>query len=81
MTTIRAEVTERDVAFVLDHRFGDGLVYLLHADERPVLEHAIRRGLVTPEGFMTPSGYRLWRRVDPAGALSGRSESWHATVC
>jgi hypothetical protein len=56
---------------VLDHRFGDGLVYLLHADEKAVLEHATSRGLVSKEGFLTSSGCRLWRRVDPAGALAG----------
>ena len=72
MRTRKPAVTERDVAIVLDHRFGDGLVYLVEAKEQPVLEHAISQGLVSPEGFLTPSGYRLWRRVDPAGALAGR---------
>ena len=61
MTIKTPEVTERDVAIVLDHRFGDGLVYLLHAAEKPALEHAIKQGLVSPEGLLTPSGYRLWR--------------------
>ena len=78
MTTRSSQVTEKDVAIVLDHRFGDGLVYILHANEKPVLEHAIRQGLVNPDGFLTPSGYRVWRRFDPAGALAGRAESWCA---
>ena len=73
MTTQTLEVTERDVATVLDHRFGDGLVYLLDAEEKPVLEHARNQGLVNREGFLTPSGYRLWRRVDSAGTLTGRN--------
>ena len=72
MTTKGAQITERDVAIVLDHRFGDGLVYLVDANERRVLEHAISQGLVSAEGFLTPSGYRLWRRVDLAGTLAGR---------
>ena len=72
MTTRSSQVTEKDVAFLLDHLFGDGLVYLVHADEKRVLEHAISAGLVSPEGLLTPSGYRLWRRVDPSGALAGR---------
>ena len=75
MTTKGTQVTERDVAIVLDHRFGDGLVYLVDANERRVLEHAVSQGLVSAEGFLTPSGYRLWRRVDPAGALGGRGYS------
>ena len=69
METRRLEVTERDVAAMLDHHFGDGLVYLLHAGERSLLEHATSLGLVSPEGYLTPAGYRLWRRVDQAGAV------------
>jgi hypothetical protein len=75
MRTQNLKVTEQDVAIVLDHRFGDGLVYLVDAKERPVLEHAISQGLVSSEGFLTPSGYRLWRRVDPAGAVTGRGSA------
>ena len=71
MTTSNSKVTKRDIAVLLDHRFGDGLVYRLHADERRLLEHAISAGLVSPEGFLTASGYWFWRRVDPAGALAG----------
>jgi hypothetical protein len=69
MKTKRLGVTEQDVTGVLDHHFGDGLVYLLHAEERPLLEHAISLGLVSPEGYLTPAGYRLWRRVEQAGAV------------
>ena len=56
-------ITQQQVAVVLNHRFGDGLIYLLNAEERPVLDFAIREGLVSPDGFLTPSGYRLWRRL------------------
>ena len=75
MRTQHPEVSEQDVAVVLDHRFGDGLVYLVDAKERPVLEHAISRGLVNSEGFLTPSGYRLWRRASPAGAGTRRGSA------
>ena len=70
MTTGNSKITERDVAVLLDHRFGDGLVYLIHADERRLLAHAISAGLVSPEGFLTASGYRFWRRMDPVGTLA-----------
>ena len=71
MTKRNSKATELDVAILLDHRFGDGMVYLVHADERRLLKHAISAGLVSPEGFLTASGYRFWRRMDPVGALAG----------
>ena len=59
-------ITQQQVAVVLNHRFGDGLIYLLNAEERPILDFAIRKGLVSADGFLTPSGYRLWRRFAPS---------------
>jgi hypothetical protein len=62
----RDPITQQQVAVVLNHRFGDGLIYLLNAEERPILDLAMREGLVSADGFLTPSGYRLWRRLAPA---------------
>ena len=49
---------------LLDHRYGDGLVYLREASERSILSRAIRRGLVSAEGYLTPAGLALLARHD-----------------
>ena len=41
---------------LLDHHFGDGLVYLRDPDERGHLERAKELGLVNAEGYLTPAG-------------------------
>jgi hypothetical protein len=68
-----SRINARAIARFLDQRFGDGLVYLLHSDDKPILSHAMRQGFVSGEGYLTPEGYSFWRRnVDavagPAGA-------------
>ena len=47
---------EPDLLRLLDHRYGDGLVYLREDDERGLLARAIRLGLVSPDGYITPKG-------------------------
>ena len=41
---------------LLDHRYGDGLVYLREDEERALLSRAMRLGLVSPDGYITPKG-------------------------
>jgi hypothetical protein len=46
---------------LLDHRYGDGQIYLTHADEKPILRAAIRLlGLVSDEGYVTRYGKQWW---------------------
>lgn len=45
-----------DMLQLLSHRYGDGLVYLREAGERGLFDRAIRLGLISSEGFLTPAG-------------------------
>ncbi len=51
-----ADALEGAMLQLLDHRFGDGLVYLREDEERDLLSRAIRLGLVSPDGYITPKG-------------------------
>ena len=61
----RASVDDEQLAQFLGRRYGDGLVYIQEREDRVLLLLAIRLGLVSEEGYLTPSGYRFWNaRVD-----------------
>ncbi|MFQ5464263.1 MAG: hypothetical protein ACE5E5_16770 [Phycisphaerae bacterium] len=47
---------------LLGHRYGDGLVYFGDTAERRVYHLAIRLGLVSTEGYLTPEGRSLLAR-------------------
>jgi hypothetical protein len=47
---------------LLDHRYGDGLVYLCDDREQPLYHEAVRLGLVSSEGYVTPRGLSLLAR-------------------
>ncbi|MDX1433094.1 MAG: hypothetical protein R3286_11670 [Gammaproteobacteria bacterium] len=53
---------ELAMAEFLAHRFGDGLVYLRDDSDRELLRLAVRRGLVSAEGYVTPRGLALLAR-------------------
>ena len=55
---------ERDIAGLLGHHFGDGLVYLQGARDHSLLAQAQARGLVSDDGYLTNAGYRLWRQCE-----------------
>ena len=52
----QGESIEPELLKLLDHRYGDGLVYLREDEERGLLARAIRLGLVSPDGYITPKG-------------------------
>lgn len=62
MTTVAREATEVELVRLLDHRFGDGLVYLPDPDARDVFLSAMRLGLINEEGYLTPAGRALVAR-------------------
>ena len=67
-----SRMTARTIAHLLNQRFGDGLVYLLHKDDKPILNHAMQQGFVSGEGYLTPEGYSFWRRnLDSVARLAG----------
>ena len=47
---------------LLDHRYGDGLVYLREAAERTLYRQAMRLGLISSEGYLTPEGFAVIAR-------------------
>jgi hypothetical protein len=53
---------ERGILRLLGHRYGDGLVYLRNAAEQQLLHEAVRLGLVSSEGYVTPQGLALLAR-------------------
>ena len=51
-----------ELARVLQHRYGDGTVYLPRTGTRPVLRLCIQLGLISDEGFITRKGRELVAR-------------------
>ena len=45
------------IARMLAHRYGDGLVYFRDEGERHLFNLAVERGLISPEGYITPDGH------------------------
>lgn len=61
----RANVNDEQLAQFLGRRYGDGLVYMQEREDKVLLRLAMKLGLVSEEGYLTPSGYRFWNaRVD-----------------
>jgi len=46
-----------DIALLLAHRFGDGLVYFRDEGERKLFGLAVEWGLLSREGYLTPEGH------------------------
>lgn len=53
---------DRGIVMLLGHRYGDGLVYLRSASEQPLFHEAVKLGLVSSEGYVTPRGLALLAR-------------------
>ena len=55
------QATNPAMARLLGCRFGDRLVYTQGEEDRRLLREAHVLGLVSPEGYLTPCGYRFWQ--------------------
>lgn len=44
---------------LLEHRFGDGSLYLRNENDRRLLKRAVGLGLVSVEGYLTVAGKRF----------------------
>lgn len=53
---------DQGILKLLGHRYGDGLVYLHSDREEPLYHEAVRLGLVSSEGYVTPRGLSLLAR-------------------
>lgn len=52
----QTEDVDQAILMLLGHRFGDGLVYLRSDSEEQLYHEAVRLGLVSSEGYVTPRG-------------------------
>jgi hypothetical protein len=60
--TAQADDVEQGILELLGHRYGDGLVYLQDHSEQRLLQEAVRLGLVSSEGYVTPRGLSVLAR-------------------
>ena len=58
----QADDVDQALLELLGHRYGDGLVYLQDDTEQPLFHAAVRMGLVSSEGYVTPRGLSLLAR-------------------
>lgn len=56
------EVTEQQIASLLEYRFGDGLVYLPKNLPNHLYSMAKNLGFIDPEGYLTRKGRTLLAR-------------------
>jgi hypothetical protein len=62
---------ESAIAKLLDHRYGDGIVYEPRHRARGLLQAAIAGGFVSEEGYMTRKGRALLARASSFNDLRG----------
>ena len=62
---------EAAMARLLDHRYGDGVVYEPRQQSRGLLQAAIAGGFVSEEGFVTRKGRALLARASSVNDLRG----------
>ena len=62
---------ETAIARLLDHRYGDGIVYEPRQSQRGLLQAAIAGGFVSEEGFVTRKGRALLARASSVNDLRG----------
>ena len=58
----QADGVDQGILRLLGHRYGDGLVYLRNDREEQLFHEAVRLGLVSSEGYVTPRGLSLLAR-------------------
>jgi hypothetical protein len=58
----QADDVDQGILMLLGHRYGDGLVYLRNDREHQLYHEAVRLGLVSSEGYVTPRGLSLLAR-------------------
>jgi len=58
----QTEDVDQAILMLLGHRYGDGLVYLQNEGEEQLFHQAVRLGLVSSEGYVTPRGLSVLAR-------------------
>lgn len=53
---------DQGILMLLGHRYGDGLVYLRNDKDQTLFHEAVRLGLVSSEGYVTPQGLSVLAR-------------------
>lgn len=54
------------IARLLEHRYGDGTIYLLSRSDRLTFEQALELGYIGDDGQITPDGHRFLQREAPS---------------
>jgi hypothetical protein len=62
---------ETAIAKLLDHRYGDGVVYQPRHQQRGLMQAAISGGFVSEEGYVTRKGRALLARKGTVNELRG----------
>ena len=62
MSTDGFEIEERQIAELLECRFGDGMVYLPKTKPMQLLRAAVLNGFIDAEGYLTRKGRILLAR-------------------
>jgi len=62
---------ESAIAKLLDHRYGDGIVYEPRHNSRGLLQAAIAGGFISEEGYVTRKGRALLARASAFNDLRG----------
>ena len=60
--TWQADDVDQGILKLLGHRYGDGLVYLRNDGEQQLFREAVRLGLISSEGYVTPRGLSVLAR-------------------
>ncbi len=55
----QADDVDQAILELLGHRYGDGLVYLHNDRDQQLFDEAVRLGLVSSDGYVTPRGLSL----------------------
>ncbi len=58
----KVKVNQAEIVRLLSQRFGDGLVYMADDTDQEILRQTIDAGLVSPDGHVTPAGFRALKR-------------------
>ena len=64
LTTEGREISEHQIASILEFRFGDGLVYLPRNNPNHLYSLAKKLGFIDVEGYLTRKGRNLLARTN-----------------
>jgi hypothetical protein len=61
-TPDETQAAESDIAVLLEHRYGDGIVYLPKGGPKELYARAVKQGFISEDGYLTRKGRALLAR-------------------